>query len=258
MNQPLITIITVVKDSPRDLLATAQSIMDQDPAALRRLEWIVINGSDRVETKQVMEGLGDYITIGVNEADTGIFNAMNKAIDLAQGKYLWSVNAGDVLKTPQTASVLVQELEGHPETDLLYAGCTNKHGYRPPIRAAKTYRIPASHQATLYNRALVGDQRYQEQYKIAADLQFGVEFGRKSKNILYLDQPIAHFQGGGVSDIKYMQSTRECFQIRQREGGISLLENIGVTAFELAFRMTRRHFPKAYGQAYKAFGPRAP
>ena len=86
---PLFSIITVTKDNLRGFLETRQSVKGQ---SCRDYEWIVVDGNSSDGTKTHLP------PHSVSEADKGIYDAMNKGIDRATGRYLIFLNAVDLFE----------------------------------------------------------------------------------------------------------------------------------------------------------------
>lgn len=93
MTCPRYSIITVCLNAKDDLIKTLRSIEKQD---FNDFEWIVIDGGSTDGTQEVIQG-HPLLTKMVSEADSGIYDAMNKGIVLARGDYYLFMNAGDSL-----------------------------------------------------------------------------------------------------------------------------------------------------------------
>lgn len=92
--QPLITIVTIVKNDAFGLRKTISSV------ALQKSNWCeyqVIDGDSTDGTRDVIEEFAECIDVAVSEKDTGIANAFNKGIYRASGQFLLFLNAGDTL-----------------------------------------------------------------------------------------------------------------------------------------------------------------
>jgi len=94
-SQPLITIITVVKDASEGLKKTARSFLSQSD---QQFEWLVVDGYSRDGSINQLETLGSKFEVNIFQIPpNGIYNAMNFAAQKARGEWLWFINAGDVL-----------------------------------------------------------------------------------------------------------------------------------------------------------------
>jgi glycosyltransferase involved in cell wall biosynthesis len=91
---PLVSIISVVYRDREALAPLMESIFSN---ATSDTEIIVIDGGSTDGTAELLEGWNDKIDYWLSEKDTGIYDAMNKGIAAATGKYVLHLNAGDNL-----------------------------------------------------------------------------------------------------------------------------------------------------------------
>lgn len=93
-SRPLVSIITVVLNSPDLLEKTIKSVIGQTYA---NIEYIVVDGgSSDGKTIEVIRQYENFIDGWISEPDKGIYDAMNKGMRLAsEGSYLQFLNAGD-------------------------------------------------------------------------------------------------------------------------------------------------------------------
>lgn len=89
------TIVTVSYKHAWSLTKTARSVFRQRDADF---EYVIVDGNSEDGTRDLTEfwkqaGLVDQST---HEPDTGVYDAMNKAVDLATGQYVCFMNSGDV------------------------------------------------------------------------------------------------------------------------------------------------------------------
>lgn len=112
-NKPLITIATVTYNAEATLERTLQSVACQD---YDRVEHLIVDGRSkdgtlRLVQRYVEQNVGAHSIRLVCEHDNGLYDAMNKAIQLATGDYLAFLNAGDKLKCPSTLSLLADKMD---------------------------------------------------------------------------------------------------------------------------------------------------
>jgi putative colanic acid biosynthesis glycosyltransferase len=86
----LISVITVCRNALSDLIMTSASVTSQTS---QNFEYLVIDGASE-------DGTGKYLAAQssmrfIVEEDAGIYDAMNKGIELALGQYICFLNAGD-------------------------------------------------------------------------------------------------------------------------------------------------------------------
>lgn len=213
MSEPLVTIIVVTLNCAESVGRTLQSIVAQ--SARNVLELVVVDGKSEDGTVEAaMRYSPDRI---VSEKDTGIYDAMNKGVSLATGRYCWFINAGDEAAGPDVLERLQAELAGsRPD---LFVG---RHAVRyandmlaeiAPRWPARSAGMPFSHQAALYRTALLREFPFDTRYRYAADYDQFVRIARAGAAVRTLDWPLAVFEAGGVSDQKRLNVIREWARI---------------------------------------------
>ena len=93
-DKPLVSIITVVFNSEKYLENTILSVISQ---AYDNVEYIIIDGGSTDGTIDIIKKYEDKLDYWISESDDGIYDAMNKGIDLVTGEWVNFVNSSDVL-----------------------------------------------------------------------------------------------------------------------------------------------------------------
>ena len=88
-----LSVITVCLNEKDKIHETLDSVFSQ--TCRNDIEYIVIDGGSTDGTEQVLRKNRSKIDILVSETDEGIYAAMNKGVELASGKYVQFLNAGD-------------------------------------------------------------------------------------------------------------------------------------------------------------------
>lgn len=103
-SEPLFSIITVSYNAAALLEKTIQSVAEQ---SLRdHLQYIVVDGASNDGTHELLQRRSADIDLCVSEPDSGIYDAMNKGLALATGKYVCFMNAGDTFYNSKTLELL--------------------------------------------------------------------------------------------------------------------------------------------------------
>ena len=216
INPPLFSIVTITWNNKDGFIKTHKSLNAQ---SFQTYEWIVVDGASN-------DGTLDYIKEQnlnekcVSEKDRGIYHAMNKGIDRANGDYLLFLNAGDELADMDILSTLSKSINAH-KPDFIYGDALEEtNAPNPFYKKARTHKrvlwgMFTHHQAMLYRRDVVGDLRYNENYKIASDYEFTVRFLKRAKNIHYIPCAICLFERGGISQRQMKLGRVEQFKIRR-------------------------------------------
>ena len=106
-----LSIITVNKNCLSGLRRTIDSVLEQ---TCKDYEFIVIDGASTDGSAELKERY-PQIDQFLSEPDSGIYNAMNKGIGLAHGKYCLFLNSGDALANENVLSEALKTLSSQPE-----------------------------------------------------------------------------------------------------------------------------------------------
>jgi glycosyltransferase involved in cell wall biosynthesis len=91
---PKLSIITINFNNIKGLQKTLDSVFGQ---GFKDFEYIIIDGDSTDGSKELIASNAIKFSSWVSEKDTGIYNAMNKGIKKATGKYILFLNSGDFL-----------------------------------------------------------------------------------------------------------------------------------------------------------------
>ncbi len=96
-NDMLVTVITVAYNSGDTIAKTIESVLNQTYSPI---EYLIIDGNSSDNTVSVAESYLDKVPYGkkmriVSEPDKGMYDALNKGINLAEGKLIGNINAND-------------------------------------------------------------------------------------------------------------------------------------------------------------------
>lgn len=209
---PLITVITVVYNGDKYLEETILSVINQ---TYPNVEYIIIDGGSTDGTLDIIKKYEDYIDYWVSEKDKGIYDAMNKGIDVAMGDYCLFLGADDSLSD----GILEQIFTNLSKKYLLIYG-NIKYNNGRLVRSKfsfKTYlHNTIHHQAAFYNKKLFNVFRYDLKYKIAADYEMNLLFYLNKSRLesLYIDKVFALCSDNGLSRINFKASHSEMKRIR--------------------------------------------
>ena len=165
----LITIVTVVLNDPEGLEKTIKSVSEQ---TYENVEYVVIDGASEPPTLNVINNYEDRIDYWISEQDEGIFDAMNKGISLASGKWINFMNAGDYFHNKDViANVFSQD---YGDADFIYGHTYFLSGdFRGVVKAWdfdilwKTMIF--THQSVFTRKALLEKHKFDTTYKVCAD-----------------------------------------------------------------------------------------
>lgn len=131
MSKELITVVTVCFNAGQTIAKTMQSVLNQ---TYRPLEYILVDGKSTDNTLNIIYELeplfhekGIAVRI-VSEKDKGIFDAMNKGVKLANGRWVNFMNAGDVFYNDKTIDFVFSH-EIPMEVKLVYGDTLRQKSY---------------------------------------------------------------------------------------------------------------------------------
>ena len=113
-----LTIVTINYNNASGLRKTMESVFNQTS---QDFEYIVVDGGSPDESVDVIQqfiGSTVHPFIWITEKDSGIYNAMNKGIQMAKGEYVQFLNSGDWLVSPDVAERMLSYLSPHPSGEL--------------------------------------------------------------------------------------------------------------------------------------------
>lgn len=115
----LFSVITICRNSEGTLGTALKSLAAQTYTGW---EWIMIDGASTdgsVALASILEGKGVRQTV-ISEPDRGIYEAMNKGVRRARGKYVHFLNADDLYHDARVLEDIALALEQNSFPDLLY------------------------------------------------------------------------------------------------------------------------------------------
>ena len=201
-----LSIITINRNNAEGIERTILSVIDQK---FTNYEYIIIDGDSTDDSVEIIKKHSEHISFWVSEPDSGIYNAMNKAIKVATGEYLIFMNSGDCFISSDTLTNVFTE---NPMEDLLVGNTIMNWKRRKERRSIASkitfYNILSHrcipHQATFTKRYLFDEIGfYEEEFKICADRNFFfLALFKFNKSFKRLNEDIALMDTTGVSSIE--------------------------------------------------------
>lgn len=234
---PFISVVTVNRNHAEGLRRTLASVQRQSGGDF---EEIVVDGASTDGSVEVMREFAPLISHGVSEPDSGIYNAMNKGIAAARGKFLLFLNSGDEFAAADVVERLAECAEKNPDADIIYGDTLRRRpDDEPELRAAPSkltvfayYKFQVCHQSVAYRRALVERLGgYDESYKIAADSEFSMRCLRAGAKAVKVDVQVSLYEGGGVSATQKEAAALENERIWNKHLGRGVMEDYQTLSF---------------------------
>lgn len=219
--EPQISIVTVVKNDTLALTQTIQSVISQ---TFKDYEYIIIDGGSTDNTPEIIKKYSGYIGIHISEPDNGIFDAMNKGAQLANGKWINYLTAGDVFESPQTLEAVVELL--NDDIDVAYGACRIIYkdivsGVHLPCKLSNLWKgMSFSHQSVFCKTDLVQNYKFDTAYNLAGDFDLLLRLHETNKLFVNLGFVIAQSLAGGLSDTKRLKVYYEYWKISRKHNGL--------------------------------------
>ncbi len=215
---PKITIVTVVINLIKNnrIKLFERCVKSIQTQTYPNIEHIVIDGASTDGTIELLEEMNlNYIS----EKDTGIYDAMNKGVKRASGKYIAFMNSDDYYASPNAIQEAINKLI-ETNADAVYGDVYFIENNQEPEKAVRfhigsgLYHVSVSHQGffcTVDSLKEIG--LFDTTYKIAADFDSFYKMILTGKLILPVDSIIAYFSIGGLSSTQIELSKEEAIRV---------------------------------------------
>ena len=217
----LLSIITVAFRNLDGVVKTHASLAHLAKATDIRFEWIVVDGGSNDGTQEFLENLcGNYHLRFVSEPDNGIYDAMNKGIEMARGKFALFLNSGDIFH-PDVAHV-VRQLQTQKDDVMITGDALLDFGDgHKTKRSAKPgwyiyHSLPASHQAIFFPLAGLKVWHYDLQYKVSSDYALAARLYKEGYDFKKLDGLVSEFSMGGVSTTNNLELCEDAKKVQRQ------------------------------------------
>jgi len=175
MKPPRISVIIPTFNSANTLASALQSVFAQ---AHLTLEVIIIDGGSTDATLNIIQQQREHIAHALSEKDAGIYDAINKGLQLAKGDWIFILGSDDVLDHPEVFAEMLAAAS--PAEQLIFG--------RVIYIGSKQSLVPQQHvsslsrklwlkntlhqQSVLYRRDLFDHFRFNTSYRVLADYDF--------------------------------------------------------------------------------------
>jgi glycosyltransferase involved in cell wall biosynthesis len=251
-----LTIITINYNNRVGLIRTVSSVKKQ---TWQEFEYIVIDGCSNDGSKEYIEKEDQYIDYWVSEKDSGIYNAMNKAINVAKGEYLLFINSGDHLFNE---TVLEQNHGSIVEKDLIYFNLEMaRNGISRITRSpaelsfSDLYTTTLPHPATFIKKELFSKVgMYDESLRIVSDWKFfTLALFKFNCSYLKIEDTLSTFYLDGISTLEDNSNERELVMkqyfnrfITDYEMLIDSKKKLNTNRFKMLMEIEKTNFGKKF------------
>ena len=239
--KPLITVATVVYNGQDYLEETILSIINQK---YKNLEFIIIDGGSTDNTLEIIKKYEHSIDYWVSERDDGIYDAMNKASNLAKGQWINYMNCGDSFCNNEVIEKI--QFNHYSKNVMLYGNAKIFSGNRKFLKSQKSFKMNkfnlsvfitgvVCHQAVFYNKDV--KFKYPDKYKLKGELYSYFEYLSHGKAVR-LNLDICNFFLEGIGKRKIQENIKEVWSVLKVHVGIMRILYIPMNLFQI-FRFYR-------------------
>jgi len=224
--KPKISIITVTNNSVNSIIYTINSIKSQ---SYKSIEHIIIDNESKDGTvefiKRYQKTSKNYTVKLISEKDEGIYDAINKGILHANGKYICILNSDDIFQSNKTVENIIKKIESEKKVSIFFFELvyfSNRN-----FKKIKRYYSSINFRSWMINIGIIPPHPasiikknvydkyglYDKSFKIAGDFEFFVKL-LKVHNLHYkkYNETIVRMRTGGASGknlISYLVTLKE-------------------------------------------------
>lgn len=218
--QPLFSIITVTYNAGATIAYTMDSVAAQ---TFSDYEHIIIDGASADSTVEQAKALSTQRTAIISEPDKGIYDAMNKGMAVAKGKYLIFLNAGDAFHSNHTLARIADTINDNDYPGIVYGqtvivdSSRNYVGPRHLTAPEKLTYQSFAEGMTVCHQAFIALARiapmYDLRYRYSADYDWCVQCLQHSRKNVYIPDVLIDYLNVGQTTIHHRRSLWERFRI---------------------------------------------
>lgn len=196
---PKISIITVCLNAINVIDAAINSVLGQ---TFPDIEYIVIDGGSVDGTVALLDKYQQQNKLKyISEPDAGIYDAMNKGIQVATGEWIYFLGSDDVFFDAEVIErIFVRPLDA---AEIVYGNVQYLHAgivYDGPFNQEKISIKNICHQALFIKKSVFENiGLFNCKYKISADHEFNIRWMGLNLPSLYVEETIVIYNEKGMS-----------------------------------------------------------
>ncbi|MDH4238787.1 MAG: glycosyltransferase [Phycisphaerae bacterium] len=205
-----VSTITVALNAADTIEATIKSVLNQD---YKNIEYIVVDGGSTDSTLDIIKRYKNSIARVISEPDNGIYDAMNKGINLSTGDIIAILNSDDVYTDQTIVGQIVEFMQSNSLDaaygDLVYIDQNNADRVTRFWKAGKYKKGAFSYgwilpHPTFFCRKDIFERfgYFNDKLQVAADFELMLRFVEKHQiKIGYLPKVIVKMRKGGKANV---------------------------------------------------------
>jgi glycosyltransferase involved in cell wall biosynthesis len=111
-----VSLITVCFNSAETIRDTLESVRKQTYV---NIEHIIVDGASSDNTMDIVQEYG-HVSRVISEPDKGLYDAMNKGVELATGDLVGILNSDDFFESDDVVASVVETFHKNPESDMVF------------------------------------------------------------------------------------------------------------------------------------------
>lgn len=199
-------LLSIIIPSYNQLEGLKETITALSKFRKHSIELIVIDGLSTDGSPKWIKDNASVIDSFQIETDKGIYDAMNKGVAIAKGKWVVFFGTGD-LPSENGFEILISELEKDPKTEIVAFGVhllpPRESGvpefYTPVWDNSLKWRNTLHHQGAIYSREILINEPYDLRFKVLADYHLNLKLWERGVKCTCFDTVISEANPGGVS-----------------------------------------------------------
>ncbi len=218
MLKPKVSIITVVYNAKKALEKTINNIKQ---LRYENIDYIIVDGGSTDGTVSVIKENEQYVSQWISEPDKGLYDAMNKGLNMVTEGYVWFINAGDFIYSKDILNNIFAGFENYAD---IYYGDTIIESETGEIMGLRGKKLPRKLTLSSYHSGMVVCHQsiivrrdiaplYNLNYKYAADIDWVMDVTRRAVSITNTRFILSIFVEGGISSLNRKASLKERLQI---------------------------------------------
>lgn len=193
----MINIVTIFHfGETNDLMRTINSLNQQNNTDFH--VWFVLANASSTDILFISKHCDFSYSLTVN-SDSGLYNAMNIAIDQIQTGLVYFLNGGDELYNANSLSIIAHKSDRSRCNWFSTIQTFENDVYLRKASLSKDGSYFPAHQGFVVERRLISDERFKESLRIASDHFFMSELHNRVGTVMHSDI-VANMLLGGISN----------------------------------------------------------
>ena len=226
--KPLFSIITPVLNGGKHLERTINSVINQ---SFQDFEYLIIDGCSTDDTLEIIKKYEYELDLWLSEPDEGIYDAMNKGIDLAEGKVIGIINSDDWYEK-EALQIVSNFFQGnnfdkilHGSLNYIYKSKIFHKAHSPKNLLSLNKLMIINHPSTFIPKIIYEKHgKYSNEFVVCGDWEIMLRFYNKKIDFINFDEVIANFSYGGKGTKFNINVARERHQIRKKYKGYNFYD----------------------------------